>query len=111
MSLILEPPLQPLRTDETGTVRVGGTRVTLDTVIGFYKQGSSAEDIADSFPVLKLWDIYATIAYYLAHQPEVDEYLETRRLEAGEMQKKMEALFPPQGLREKLLARQKASKK
>ncbi len=84
---------------------MGGTRVTLDTVIGFYKQGSSAEDIADSLPVLKLSDIYVTIAYYLPHQPEVDEYLETRWLEAEEGQRQMEALFPPHGMLEKLLAR------
>ncbi len=33
----------PLETDADGVVRVGGTRVTLDTVVAAFKEGATAE--------------------------------------------------------------------
>ena len=35
----------PLKTDVDGVVRVGNTRVTLDTVIAAFKEGVIAEEI------------------------------------------------------------------
>ncbi len=61
---IVETPV-PLRTDADGTVRVGGTRVTLDTIVGAYLDGATAEDIVDGFPTLELADVYAVLSYYL----------------------------------------------
>lgn len=65
----------PLKMDEHGVIRVSGTRVTLDTVIACYHQGDSPEAIHEGFDVLLLNDIYAVIAYYLAHRDELDAYL------------------------------------
>jgi uncharacterized protein (DUF433 family) len=64
MALVLTPPPLPLAADEHGVVRVAGTRVTLDTIIGAYKQGRSAEEIAQDYPSVPKSAIYATIAYY-----------------------------------------------
>jgi hypothetical protein len=36
----------PLHTDADGVVRVAGTRVTLDTVVGAFEAGATAEEIA-----------------------------------------------------------------
>lgn len=63
--------------EKTGRAyRVTGTRVSLASIVYAYWQGQSAESIAQSFPVLTLEEVYGTIAFYLAHQEEVDAYLE-----------------------------------
>lgn len=41
--------------------------------------GQSAETIARSFPVLTLEQVYGAITFYLAHQEEIDRYLEQQR--------------------------------
>ena len=42
-TLVAKPP--PLRLDVDGNLLVGGTRVPLDTVVGEYEDGASAEEI------------------------------------------------------------------
>jgi uncharacterized protein (DUF433 family) len=61
---------------ENGAYRVAETRVSLDSVVYAYWRGESAETIADSFPALTLEQVYGAIAFYLAHQAEIDSYLE-----------------------------------
>ena len=65
----------PLRTDQQGKIRVGATRVLLELVIHAFQQGETAEGIIDSYPTLKLADVYAVIACYLTHHAEVDAYM------------------------------------
>ncbi len=98
----------PLQTDEDGVIRVGGTRVRLDTVIGAFHNGCTAEEILLKYPALQLTDIYAVITYYLWNRADVDAYLEARRQRADEVRRENEARFPPQGVRERLLARRQA---
>ncbi len=105
MPLTIAAELAPLEADSDGVVKVGKTRVTLDTVIAVFNQGTTAEEIVYRYPSLKLADVYATIAFYLKHQPEVETYLERRRQQAQEIRKMNEARFDPQGLRARLLAR------
>ena len=63
----------PLVAAEDGRViRVGGTRVTLDTVIGAFKRGATPEEIAQDCSAVSLADVYAVIAYYLRHRSEVE---------------------------------------
>jgi uncharacterized protein (DUF433 family) len=100
---IAEPP--PLRIAEGGAVRVGATRVSLDTVIVAFQNGCTAEEIVIKYPTLELVDVYAVITYYLRHREEVDAYLDQRRVEAAELREKIEARFPRDGIRERLLAR------
>lgn len=108
MSVPLEAEYLPLHTDAHGVIRVGGTRVTLDTVIAFYQMGCSAEEIVRRFDTLALADVHAVISYYLRHRAEVDQYLEERKRMAQEIREKIEALWPPEGIRERLLARRAA---
>jgi uncharacterized protein (DUF433 family) len=99
-----ESPVEavPLKTDLHGAVRVAGTRVTLDTIIANYRRGASAEDIARQFDVLRVDDVYAVLAYYLRHQPEVDAYLAERQAAAAHLRVQLERRSPPDQLRERL---------
>lgn len=107
MELMITVEPIPLQADTEGTFRVGGTRVTLETIVTAFKEGATAEEIAYQYPSVKLADIYAVISYYLRQQPEVDTYLEQVALEANELRKQMEARFDPTGVRDRLLARQR----
>jgi uncharacterized protein (DUF433 family) len=43
MALALEAPPLPITRDSDGVLRVSGTRVTLDTIIGAFNAGSTPE--------------------------------------------------------------------
>ena len=81
----------PLTVTEHGTIRVKGSRVSLDSIVHHFKLGATAEQIAQSFPSLNLGDIYAAIAYYLAHREAVEEYLEQQEAEADALQEQIES--------------------
>jgi uncharacterized protein (DUF433 family) len=81
----------PLRQDETGTVRVIDSRVTLDTLVAAFKNGATAEQIQDSFPSLSIRQIYGAIAYYLDHQDDVEAYLNERQVEAQAIRREIES--------------------
>ena len=105
MTLIIAAEPAPLKTNADGVVQVGKTRVTLDTVVAAFKQGMTTEEIAERYPSLKLADVYATIAFYLNHQREVEAYLQQRHQQAQEVRQMNEAKFDSQRLRDRLLAR------
>lgn len=106
-TLVPKPP--PLRLDEDGVMRVGGTRVTLDTVIGAYEEGESPEEIVLQYDCLKLADVYSVVGYYLENRPEVAAYLSRRQEQAEQVRRQIEARSPQQGIRERLLARRRPS--
>lgn len=60
-------------------IRIKGHRIGLDTVLRYYHDGYTPEEIAANLPSLPLKNIYAAITYYLQNQAEVDAYL--RRLQ------------------------------
>lgn len=95
----------PLRTDADGVIRVGASRVTLDTVVGAFRNGSTAEEIVMKYPSLDLTDVYATIAYYLWNRAAIDAYLEQRETDATAVRDEAERRQPAAGIRENLLAR------
>ncbi|RUT06282.1 hypothetical protein DSM107010_53400 [Chroococcidiopsis cubana SAG 39.79] len=105
MTLAIEAELAPLKTNADGVVLVGKTRVTLDTVVAVFQQGVTAEEIVYRYPSLKLANVYATIAFYLNHQQEVETYLKQRQQQAQEVRMMNQAKFDPQGLRDRLLTR------
>ena len=100
----------PLEMDADGVVRVGGTRVTLDTLVAAFQDGATAEEIAHQYPSLDLADVYAALGYYLRRRSEVEAYLRQRRQQAAEIRKQNEARFDPHGVRDRLLARRAGSK-
>jgi uncharacterized protein (DUF433 family) len=95
----------PLASDDTGTVRVSGTRVTLDTLVGLYEQGLTAEEIQIELPVLDLPDIYAALAYYLTHRETVRAYLNDRREQTDRFRADVSVSSEQSLIRERLMAR------
>lgn len=108
LTMVVEPI--PLERDTDGVVRVGGTRVTLDTVVMAFNEGATAEEIVQQYPSLSLADVYAVIGYYLRQRPAVEAYLYQRRQQAEEVRRQNEAQFDPHGVRERLLARRAEQK-
>jgi uncharacterized protein (DUF433 family) len=97
----------PIHTDADGVVRVAGTRVTLDTIVGAFEAGATAEEVAQQYPTVPLVDVYSVITYYLRHKSEVDAYLKERNVLAERVREEVERRFPSTGIRERLLARRK----
>jgi uncharacterized protein (DUF433 family) len=77
--------------DETGTVRVGPTRVLLETVVAAFWDGATPEQIVQSVDTLQLHEVYSAIGYYLRHRDVVVAYLATRAREADELRATVEA--------------------
>lgn len=105
MSLAVDPEPVPLVTSADGVIRVGATRVTLDTVVAAFREGATAEEIAQQYPTLRLADVYSVIAYYLRHRTTVDTYIAGRSRVSEEERRKNESRADPAGIRDRLLAR------
>ena len=58
-----------------GLIRIDGTRITVHRVATLYKQGQTAEDIAQTYPHLSLGQVYAALAYYHANRSEIESEL------------------------------------
>ena len=93
----------PIGADEHGTLRVAGTRVALSAVISGFENGLTAEDIVDAFDSLGLADVYSVLGYYLRHEKEIRAHLDRERAEGESLRKEIEAEFPPNSLRKRLL--------
>ena len=91
--------------EEDGTARLVGSRIPIDTLVGAFKKGATAEQIQDSFPSLSLREIYSVIAYYLEHQDDVDAYLKERREQADALRNDIEAQQDTTAFRERLRLR------
>jgi uncharacterized protein (DUF433 family) len=109
MTLTIDVQSIPLKADQDGVMRVGETRVTLDTVVHAFEQGHTAEEMVSHYPALRLADVYAVIAYYLNNQAEVQAYLRQQQAEAQKFWEQIEAKADYQTFRERLLARRQAS--
>ena len=106
ITLPLEPRAVPLTRLENGVYRITGTRIPLERVVEYHKEGATPEEIVEDFDTLRLVDVYAIIAYYLDHKEEVEQYLLEHERIAEELRRVIEASQPPRAeVREKLLAR------
>lgn len=103
--LNVEAEAIPLKSDADGVLRVGGTRVSLDSVVAAFELGSTPEQIVQSYDALELDDVYAVITYYLRHREAVNQYLEGRRAKRDSVRQELQAKFSTAGLRERLLKR------
>jgi uncharacterized protein (DUF433 family) len=106
MSIPLPVQAPAIREDD-GTLRVGRSGVTLETVLWAFQEGASPEIIQRQFPSLELADIYDVIAYYLRQRQTVDDYLREREQVYHETNAQLERDFPQDGTRARLLARLK----
>ena len=64
-----------VRLDEHGAMRIGNSRVMLDSIVAGFEQGHSPETLQQQYPTLSLEEVYGAITYYLAHPDEVHTYL------------------------------------
>jgi hypothetical protein len=111
MTILEQKPLTlsfPLRQEPPGVLRVGKSRALLDPVIHAHQRGESPEAIVEMYDTLDLADVFAVIAYYLAHRAEVDEYLRLCDEKAEALRRKIEASERPGPTKEELLARPRA---
>jgi uncharacterized protein (DUF433 family) len=88
-------------------IRIKGTRVGIETVLEDYLNASSPEEIAIRYPTLTLEQVYATITYYLHHQPAIDRYLERWRRYSEESWKNQQKYPSPAVKRLRQLKRQR----
>ena len=95
----------PLRTDKNGVIRVGDTRVRLDTVVFAFNEGCTAEEIVSRYPALKLVEVYAVIAYYLDNQVTVDQYVKIQEGKSETIRQEIQSQPDYQAFRERLLRR------
>lgn len=108
MTLTIERQIIPLTEDQLRVMRIGQTRVTLETVIHAFEQGHTAEEIVSHYPALPLADVYAVIAYYLSHRTEVLAYLQQQETKSTKVWTQIEAKTEYRNFRERLLARHRA---
>ena len=66
---------QYVRVDEHGVMRIGHSRVMLDSIVAGFEHGHSPETLQQQYPSLSLEEVYGAITYYLAHTDEVHSYL------------------------------------
>lgn len=69
-----------------GRLRIEGTRVTVNQIVVWYKQGYSPEEIADQYPHLTLSQVYAALAYYHANREEIEADLAAEKIEADRLE-------------------------
>lgn len=104
MSVVSTSEIKLTKT-EAGVIRIGNTRVSLDSVLIAFNQGSTPEQIVYDYDSLSLAEVYAAISYYLQHREEVDSYLAERAKQNKKLCDSNIARFGHKGIREKLLSR------
>jgi uncharacterized protein (DUF433 family) len=91
VTVVIRTDAPPIREDESGSLRVGNTRVLLELVVEEFQDGATPEAIVQQFPTLALSDVYAVIGYYLRHREEIEAYLRLREDLAEQVRKRTEA--------------------
>jgi uncharacterized protein (DUF433 family) len=104
MSVVVSTSEIKLTKTEEGVIRVGNSRVSLDTVIFAFSQGATPEQIVEGYDSLDLSEVYAVISYYLQNRKEVEEYLAKRKIQRNKLRADIESHNNPQGIRKRLLA-------
>ena len=86
--------------DRDGSYYVIGTRISLDSIVHAFRRGESPETICQNYDLLHLEEVYGAIAYYLANQAHIDEYLVHQNEKWAEGKRTTEPL--PDDLRQSL---------
>jgi hypothetical protein len=87
---------------------VADTRVTLDTIVGAFSDGATAEEIAQQYSSVGLPEIYSVIGFYLTRRDEVNAYLRERQAQTDQVRQENQLRFDPRLVRERLLARRES---
>ena len=94
-----------VRLDEGGVLKVGDSRVSLDSVVYVFNEGMDAREIQHEYDSLALAQVHAALAYYLHNKKKVDAYLAKREIERERIKREVQAEFPARVTREMLLKR------
>lgn len=81
-------PASPYIEQRQRGLYLAGTRVSLDSVVIRFQEGASPERIVQSFPTLKLSQVYGAIADYLDNEEMVKEYM-------AEGERELQRTVPP----------------
>ena len=95
----------PLAKGEDGAIRVGNTRVTLESIVCAFDEGATPEEIVQQYPSVPLADIYHVVGYYLRHAAEVEAYVRQRLSAKQLVRNENEARWNAEGIRQRLMAR------
>ena len=68
-----------------GRIRIDGTRITVHRIATLYKQGQTAEEIAETYSHLSLVQVYTALAYYHANRGQIDSELATADAQYDEL--------------------------
>ena len=71
-------------------LRIKGTRVGLEHLIGTYQEGFTADELAMQYRTVTLEQVHGVLAYYLANKAAVDEYLQRGNQQAEELRLELE---------------------
>ena len=83
-------------------IRITGSRITLDIIVGWLEMGDTPEVIQDYYPWFTLEQINAIVDWYYANQEEVDEYVREGRVEAEKVRQEIESWPQNIAFREKM---------
>lgn len=95
----------PLSLGQDGTIRISGSRISLDSIVSQFKLGATAEQIQEDFPSLTLREIYGAIYYYLDREAAVEEYLRQQEQAAAETRRVIDSRPDSVALRQRIHAR------
>jgi len=68
-------PLSAYIEERNGGLYVAGSGVSLDSVVIRFQQGAAPDRIVQSFPALRLSQVYGAIAYYLENEQTINDYI------------------------------------
>ena len=96
---------KPVRRNSAGVLRVGDSRVSLDSVVYLFNKGETAAEIQYAFDSLSLAQVHTAIAYYLHNKEKVDAYLAEREIKKAKIREEITSKYSKPGMRELLLSR------
>lgn len=77
MLMVGDEPV-PLTAGDDGSMRIGRSGVTLETLVRALRAGIPPDEIIRRYPSLDPADTYTVIGYCFRHRSHVDHYLRTR---------------------------------
>ena len=85
------PEPAPFVFDQYGRAQVGGTRVTLEVLLGRYRLGDTFEDLHSGFPTVPVDALRAVMEYYGRHNATVDRWLDSKEEEFEQVRREIDA--------------------
>lgn len=63
-----------------GSPIIRGTRTPIRAIVGYYKMGSTIEEILEGLPHLTAAQVFEALSYYHDHQVEVEKEIDESRV-------------------------------